>query len=135
MCAPSNGGDGSAVGAGADRDRRGARGDRAVQPAQLGDAVGAAAAGRDDVGGPGDPARDRRGGHAGRASTRIIAGQSRLEVQEGNSIALAFGLAIIVIYLVLAAQFESFRDPFIIMMSVPLSMFGAMTSSISAWRR
>ena len=30
------------------------------------------------------------------------------------------------IYLVLAAQFESFRDPFIIMMSVPLSMFGAM---------
>ncbi len=54
------------------------------------------------------------------------AGQSRLEVQEGNSIFLAFGLAIIVIYLVLAAQFESFRDPFIIMMSVPLSMFGAM---------
>jgi multidrug efflux pump len=54
------------------------------------------------------------------------AGQSRLEVQEGSSILLAFGLAIIVIYLVLAAQFESFRDPFIIMMSVPLSMFGAM---------
>jgi multidrug efflux pump len=56
-----------------------------------------------------------------------FAGQSRLEVQEGNSIALAFGLAVIVIYLVLAAQFESFRDPFIIMMSVPLSMFGAIT--------
>ncbi|WP_046864879.1 efflux RND transporter permease subunit [Microvirga massiliensis] len=55
-----------------------------------------------------------------------FAGQSRLEIQEGNSIALAFGLAIIVIYLVLAAQFESFRDPFIIMMSVPLSMFGAI---------
>jgi multidrug efflux pump len=54
------------------------------------------------------------------------AGQSRLEIQEGNSIFLAFGLAVIVIYLVLAAQFESFRDPFIIMMSVPLSMFGAM---------
>jgi multidrug efflux pump len=54
------------------------------------------------------------------------AGQSRLEIQEGSSIFLAFGLAIIVIYLVLAAQFESFRDPFIIMMSVPLSMFGAM---------
>ncbi len=54
------------------------------------------------------------------------AGQSRLEIQEGSSILLAFGLAIIVIYLVLAAQFESFRDPFIIMMSVPLSMFGAM---------
>ena len=55
-----------------------------------------------------------------------FAGQSRLEIQEGNSLAIAFGLAIIVIYLVLAAQFESFRDPFIIMMSVPLSMFGAI---------
>ena len=55
-----------------------------------------------------------------------FAGQSRLEMQEGNSMALAFVLALIVIYLVLAAQFESFRDPFIIMMSVPLSMFGAI---------
>jgi multidrug efflux pump len=54
------------------------------------------------------------------------AGQSRLEVKEGNTIMVAFGLAIIVIYLVLAAQFESFRDPFIIMMSVPLSIFGAV---------
>ena len=53
-------------------------------------------------------------------------GQSRLEIEEGNTIAIAFGLAIIVIYLVLAAQFESFRDPLIIMMSVPLSIFGAM---------
>lgn len=55
-----------------------------------------------------------------------FAGQSRLEIQEGNAIGLAFVLAIIVIYLVLAAQFESFRDPFIIMMSVPLSLFGAL---------
>ena len=39
---------------------------------------------------------------------------------------IAFGLAIIVIYLVLAAQFESFRDPLIIMMAVPLSIFGAI---------
>ena len=54
------------------------------------------------------------------------AGQSRLEVQESSSIGLAFGLALVVIYLVLAAQFESFRDPFVIMMSVPLSMFGAV---------
>ncbi|WP_112310201.1 efflux RND transporter permease subunit [Pseudogemmobacter bohemicus] len=53
-------------------------------------------------------------------------GQSRLEKTEGNTIMLAFGAAIIVIYLVLAAQFESFRDPFIIMMSVPLSIFGAL---------
>ena len=54
------------------------------------------------------------------------AGQSRLEIEQGNTILIAFALAVIVIYLVLAAQFESFRDPLIIMMSVPLSIFGAI---------
>ncbi|TWH01239.1 multidrug efflux pump [Mesorhizobium sp. J18] len=53
-------------------------------------------------------------------------GQSRLEVTEGNTILIAFMLAVVVIYLVLAAQFESFRDPLIIMMTVPLSIFGAV---------
>ena len=53
-------------------------------------------------------------------------GQSRLEIEQGSTIMIAFGLAIIVIYLVLAAQFESFRDPLIIMMAVPLSIFGAI---------
>ena len=53
-------------------------------------------------------------------------GQSRLEKTEGNTIILAFAAAIVVIYLVLAAQFESFRDPLIILMSVPLSIFGAL---------
>ena len=53
-------------------------------------------------------------------------GQSRLEVTQGNTIMLAFGAAVLVIYLVLAAQFESFRDPLIIMMSVPLTIFGAI---------
>ncbi|MFT3688155.1 efflux RND transporter permease subunit [Paenirhodobacter sp.] len=53
-------------------------------------------------------------------------GQSRLEVKQGNTIAIAFGAAVLVIYLVLAAQFESFRDPFIILMSVPLTIFGAI---------
>jgi multidrug efflux pump len=52
--------------------------------------------------------------------------QSRLEKEQGNTILIAFILAVVVIYLVLAAQFESFRDPFIIMMSVPLSIFGAI---------
>ncbi len=55
-----------------------------------------------------------------------FSGQSRLEKTEGNTILIAFALAIVVIYLVLAAQFESFRDPLIIMMSVPLSIFGAI---------
>ncbi len=54
------------------------------------------------------------------------ADQSRLEVTQGNTLLIAFALAIVVIYLVLAAQFESFRDPFVIMMSVPLSIFGAV---------
>ncbi|MGQ7791042.1 efflux RND transporter permease subunit [Faunimonas sp. B44] len=55
-----------------------------------------------------------------------FAGQSRLEVTEGSTTLIAFALAIVIIYLVLAAQFESFRDPFIIMMTVPLSVFGAL---------
>src|SRR5690606_18192546 len=54
------------------------------------------------------------------------ADQSRLEVTEGSTIVIAFVLAIVVIYLVLAAQFESFRDPFIILMTVPLSIFGVI---------
>jgi multidrug efflux pump len=54
------------------------------------------------------------------------AGQSRLEIEQGNTIVIAFALAVVVIYLVLAAQFESFRDPLIILMTVPLSIFGAM---------
>ncbi|MCC5970324.1 MAG: efflux RND transporter permease subunit [Pararhodobacter sp.] len=53
-------------------------------------------------------------------------GQSRLEKSEGNTIVVAFALAIVVIYLVLAAQFESLRDPLIILMSVPLSIFGVI---------
>ncbi len=54
------------------------------------------------------------------------AGTSRQFVQEGSSLLGTFGLAVLVIFLVLAAQYESFRDPFIIMMSVPLSIAGAM---------
>ncbi len=59
------------------------------------------------------------------------AGESRLARSEGNSLARAFILAVIVIYLVLAALYESFRDPLIIMMAVPLSIFGALIRSIS----
>lgn len=54
------------------------------------------------------------------------AGQSRQFIQEGDALILAFFLAIIVIYLVLSAQYESFRDPLIILISVPMSICGAL---------
>lgn len=54
------------------------------------------------------------------------AGQSRQVIQEGNTMIYTFFFALIIIYLVLSAQFESFRDPFIILISVPLSIIGAL---------
>ena len=53
-------------------------------------------------------------------------GQSREFLGSSASLVLVFLLALAFIYLVLAAQFESFRDPFIIMLTVPLSMTGAL---------
>ncbi|MDR0528785.1 MAG: efflux RND transporter permease subunit [Zoogloeaceae bacterium] len=53
-------------------------------------------------------------------------GQSREFRQSSASLALTFFLALAFIYLVLSAQFESFRDPLIIMLTVPLSMTGAL---------
>src|SRR5690606_11966349 len=57
--------------------------------------------------------------------TYDFAGQSRQYIQEGSELIFTFFLAIIIIYLVLAAQFESFRDPMVILISVPLSICGA----------
>ncbi len=54
------------------------------------------------------------------------AGASRQYVQEGDSLILTFFFAVIVIYLVLAAQFETFRDPLIMLVSVPMSIAGAL---------
>ena len=53
-------------------------------------------------------------------------GELRQYVQEGSSLITTFALAIIVIFLVLAAQYESWRDPFIVMLAVPLSLAGAL---------
>lgn len=58
--------------------------------------------------------------------TTDLNGQSREFRNASGSLALVFVLALAFIYLVLAAQFESFIDPFIIMLSVPLSMLGAL---------
>ncbi|MHB1222023.1 MAG: efflux RND transporter permease subunit, partial [Gammaproteobacteria bacterium] len=55
-----------------------------------------------------------------------FAGQSRQVVQEGSTMIYTFFFALIIIYLVLSAQFESFRDPLIILISVPLSIIGAL---------
>jgi multidrug efflux pump len=53
-------------------------------------------------------------------------GESRQYVQEGNQLTITFFFALIVIYLVLAAQFESLRDPLVILVSVPMAMCGAL---------
>ena len=53
-------------------------------------------------------------------------GQSRQYVQEGNQLFVTFVLALLTIFLVLAAQFESYRDPFVVLMTVPLSICGAL---------
>jgi len=54
------------------------------------------------------------------------AGESRQYVQQGSALIMTFFVALVVIYLVLAAQFESWRDPFIVLMSVPMSIAGAL---------
>ena len=53
-------------------------------------------------------------------------GTSREFVESSGSLAVVFVLALLFIFLVLAAQFESFVDPFVILLSVPLSMVGAL---------
>jgi multidrug efflux pump len=55
-------------------------------------------------------------------------GEARQYVQEGNALMYTFMLALCVIFLVLAAQFESWRDPLVIMMSVPLAISGALVA-------
>ncbi|OOF86276.1 multidrug efflux RND transporter permease subunit AcrB [Rodentibacter ratti] len=52
--------------------------------------------------------------------------ESRQLVQEGNALAVTFALAVVIIFLVLAIQFESIRDPMVIMISVPLAVSGAL---------
>lgn len=55
-----------------------------------------------------------------------LSGQSKDFLESTGSLMFAFLLALIMIYLVLSAQFESFRDPLIIMLTVPLAMIGAL---------
>ena len=57
-----------------------------------------------------------------------LTGPSRDFAESSSNISFAFTLALILIYLILAAQFESFVDPFIIMLTVPLAIAGALLS-------
>ncbi len=57
-----------------------------------------------------------------------LTGPSRDYEESSSNTMFAFGLALMLIYLVLAGQFESFRDPFIIMITVPLALAGALLS-------
>jgi multidrug efflux pump len=62
-------------------------------------------------------------------------GESRQLRTESNKFLPAFGLAVVLIFLVLAAQFNSFRDPFVILAgSVPLAMFGALVFTFLKFR-
>ena len=54
------------------------------------------------------------------------AGQSRQFMHESGGFALTFAFAIVIVFLALSAQFESFRDPVVILVSVPLALFGAL---------
>jgi multidrug efflux pump len=57
-----------------------------------------------------------------------LAGQSRDYAESSSSLIFAFIFAIVLIYLVLAAQFESLIDPFIILLTVPMALTGALLS-------
>ena len=55
-------------------------------------------------------------------------GESRQFVSEGNALYMTFLLAVLIIFLVLASQFESIRDPLVILMTVPLAISGALVA-------
>jgi len=57
-----------------------------------------------------------------------LSGQSKEFAESGSSILFAFIFALVLVYLVLAAQFESYRDPLIILFTVPLALSGALLS-------
>jgi multidrug efflux pump len=59
-----------------------------------------------------------------------LSGVSRDYAESSNTLLFAFMLALILIYLILAAQFESFRDPMIIMFTVPLAIAGALITLV-----
>ena len=116
---------GAAVQPGQHQGDGGAEGAEPLQPAARGDHHGAARAGLHAGRGLDLPGEDGEGSAAGTAQLDY-AGQSREFKEASSSMYLTFLLALAFIYLVLAAQFESFVDPLIIMLTVPLSITGAL---------
>jgi multidrug efflux pump len=57
-----------------------------------------------------------------------LAGTAKEYAESSNTLLFAFLLALVLVYLILSAQFESFRDPLIIMLTVPLALAGAVLS-------
>jgi len=69
--------------------------------------------------------------HLGAGYATDVSGSLREFVRASGSLGITFVLALLFIYLVLAAQFESFRDPVMIMLTVPLSMTGALLALLA----
>lgn len=70
--------------------------------------------------------QNMRDKHLPREFHLSFTGESRTFIEEGREIVIVFLLALLFVYLIMAAQFESFVDPLIIMFTVPLSMVGAL---------
>ena len=67
-----------------------------------------------------------------RGSTTALAGESRELEESGSALLFAFVLALVVVYMVLASQFESLIHPFTILLSVPLAVTGALATLLIA---
>ena len=75
----------------------------------------------------------RRGGAAddGKGYTSAFSGESEQFFESGNALVFAYLLAVVVVYLVLAAQFESFVHPLTILVAVALSFTGALVTLLA----
>jgi multidrug efflux pump len=67
-----------------------------------------------------------------RGSTTALAGESRELEESGTALYFAFGLALVVVFMVLASQFESLIHPFTVLLSVPLAITGALLTLLLA---
>lgn len=70
--------------------------------------------------------REVAGEHLDGSFTTELSGESREFEAAGQSLLFVFIFALVLVYLVLSAQFESFRDPFVIMLTVPLALVGGL---------